>query len=199
MENNLQELVFKYRWYLTSISIGIIILVLGLVSLTKYLPFLDDNKIEILNSETENKEAIIEISGAVEKPGVYKLNTGNRIEDALIASGGLSANADRDWVAKTINRAAKLTDGQKIYIPEKSSTSNSSKAGISGDVQGISSGLININNASQKLLEELPGIGPVTAQKIIDNRPYSAVEELITRKILKQKVYEDIKNKLSIY
>lgn len=207
MENlDIKEVIFKFRWYILSISISVVLLILGVVSLAKQLPFLEDNKIEILSAETENKEAIIEISGAVEKPGVYKLTTNSRVDDVLISAGGLSVNADRDWIAKTLNRAAKITDGQKIYIPEKGSTSFTGSTSTTGTIARDTLGtldtrgtLININSASTAELDKLPGVGPVTAQKIIDNRPYSAVEELITRKILKQKVYEDIKNKVSIY
>ncbi|MBI3290631.1 helix-hairpin-helix domain-containing protein [Candidatus Microgenomates bacterium] len=203
---DIKEVIFKFRWYILSISISVVLLILGVVSLAKQLPFLEDNKIEILSAETENKEAIIEISGAVEKPGVYKLTTNSRVDDVLISAGGLSVNADRDWIAKTLNRAAKITDGQKIYIPEKGSTSFTGSTSTTGTIARDTLGtldtrgtLININSASTAELDKLPGVGPVTAQKIIDNRPYSAVEELITRKILKQKVYEDIKNKVSIY
>lgn len=198
-EINIQEVLFKHRWYVLGAVFGIVLIALGIVAATKQLPFWEDNKVEILSAETENKEAIVEISGAVEKPGVYKLTTNSRVDDALIASGGLSATADREWVARTLNRAAKLTDGQKIFIPDKTQNSNVIAQNQNLNLKTETNGLININSATSSDLDKLPGIGPVTAQKIIDNRPYSGVEELITRKILKQKVYEDIKNKVSIY
>lgn len=195
----IEEILFKYRWYILGVSIGIFLLLIGAVSLTRQLPVFESDKVEILSAENETAEAVVEIGGAIEKPGVYKMPPGSRVDDLLIASGGLSANADREWITRTLNRAAKLADGQKIFIPDKSQSANVISQNQNVNLKTETGGLININVASQKLLEELPGIGPVTAQKIIENRPYSAVEELITRKILKQKVYEENKDKLSVY
>lgn len=81
--------------------------------------FNQNNKVEILNSAAEPQEIqeiTVEIAGAVEKPAVYKLPNIARVDDLLIIAGGLSANADREWVTKNVNRAAKLIDGQKYYI-----------------------------------------------------------------------------------
>lgn len=205
MENNMEEIFFKYRWYLLTAVIGTLLILFGIVSFTRVFPWGGGEKVEILSSE-ESGEVVVEIAGAVEKPGVYKFQAGSRIDDLLITAGGLSAEADREWVDKALNRAAKLVDGQKIYIPEKGSTGSQSSVGTtprqsSGQSVGsiLSSGLVNINSASQAELEALPGIGPVTAQKIIEGRPYSGVEELLTRKILKKSVYEENKEKLVVY
>ncbi len=165
------------------------------------------SKVEIIETQEGGQitsELIVEIAGAVEKPGVYKLPSNSRINDLLIASGGLSAAADRDWVSKNINRAAKLTDGQKVFIPDKQS--GLSSANKSGGYQNISTvlgnkteSLININTASAKELDSLPGIGQVYAQKIIEQRPYSTTEELVTKKVIPKSTYEKIKDRISVW
>lgn len=143
----------------------------------------------------QEKLIVVDIEGAVEKPGVYKLASDSRIQDALIAAGGLSKGADRELVSKSVNLAIKLVDGMKVYIPvvgEKPPQSTLSGGGMSGDV----SGLVNINSASVHELDGLPGIGEVTADKIINNRPYERIEALVEKKIVGQKVFEQIKEKI---
>lgn len=135
----------------------------------------------------------VDVAGSVVNTGVYTLPSGSRMQDALIAAGGLSASADREWVGKVLNLAAKLTDGQKIYIPTK----NQNYAEVTDGSSNSSS--VNINTASQVQLEKLPGIGPVTAQKIIDRRPYSDVSELLSKKVVGKKVFEQIKDRISVY
>ena len=108
-------------FFIIIIFIGISFIGLGLILQNGIN--LGNSKIEVLNNTSSKSadvkigEVTIEISGNVETPGVYHLPTGARIEDALIVSGGITANADRNWVDKNLNRAAKLTDGQKLYIP----------------------------------------------------------------------------------
>lgn len=151
------------------------------------------SKIEVLEASGEVEgavsELVVEISGEVIKPGVYQLPTGSRIDDLLIASGGLSGNADRDFVAKNINRAAKLSDGQKIYIPNS----------YSGGGGGVDGTLININSADLKSLDSLSGIGPVYAQNIIEHRPYSEASQLVSKGVIPNNVYLKIKDKISVY
>lgn len=166
------------------------------------------SNIEIVeNTATQQEsEVVVEVSGAVVKQGVYKLKSGSRVEDALVAAGGISADADRDWMEKTVNRAAKLTDGQKVYIAsvnEQSDVMSANSSSLNEDsgenTNNTQTNLVNINTASQSELESLWGIGPVTAQNIIEQRPYSSVEELMSRKILKSNVYERNKDLLSVY
>ena len=202
---NWNELFFKYRFQILFFLIGAILVGLGLLLVKDSR--ITSSKIEVLESTTEglgeDLEIVVEVAGAVEKPGVYKLTKGVRIEDALISAGGISADADRLWMERSLNRAAKLIDGQKIYIPRKDEQISGVSVDNSGGYQTISSsqgsGLVNVNVASQKELESLWGIGPVTAQNIVEQRPYSSVEELLTKKILKSNVYERNKDKLSVY
>lgn len=144
-------------------------------------------------SQTEQKISV-DVEGAVILPGVYTLSLNSRVKDALIAAGGLSSDADREWIAKNLNLALKLSDSSKIYIPKIGETIvQASNTDVS------SSGLVNINSASSSELDSLPGVGPVTAQKIIDNRPYSSIEDLKNKKIVGSSVFEKIKDKIVIY
>lgn len=175
--------------------VGIVILGAGIFWLkTSSQP---ETKVEILSASTDNTEQIltkdiyIDISGAVNKPGIYKLKLGSRIEDALQMAGGIASDANSEWVETNLNRAAVLIDGQKIYIPNTLSTPLSTVKIISEK--------ININSASKAELESLTGVGPVTAEKIISGRPYQTVEELVSKKIMGQKTFAKIKNQLSVW
>lgn len=142
----------------------------------------------------------IDIEGAVVNAGVYELSSGSRVEDAIAAAGGLSDEADLEKIAATINRAAKLVDGGKLYIPKmgETTTSYNSESLSRRDDTSYNDSLININSSSQSQLEALPGVGPVTAKKIIDNRPYQTLEELLSKKAVGQALFEKIKNQLAL-
>lgn len=143
--------------------------------------------INVTNDNGEIQKIAVDVSGEVVKPGVYRINAGSRVEDVLQVAGGLAVGADIEWVDKNINRALKLVDGQKVYIPRK------------GVVNASQTSAVNINSADQRELESLPGVGPVTAQKIISGRPYQNVSELVGRKILSQRVFDEIKDKISLW
>ena len=186
---------------------GIIFVLIG-IFISKNFSF-GKNKIEIVD-ENENgevlSEIVVEIAGEVIKPGVYKLSSNSRIEDLLVLSGGISENADRNWMEKSLNRAAKLSDGQKIYIPSINEQSNVLSANNSSPYQNTSSdfgsqgsGFIDVNQATQKELESLSGIGPVYAQKIIEYRPYSNIEEIVLKTKIPQKTFDNIKSQLIVY
>lgn len=202
------ELLYKYRTPLTVFAVGAIVIGLGIIFLKSGIVG-PETKIEVLNGTTLPQAGSVitaEIAGQVVNPGVYKLTSDSRIDDLLIASGGLSVDADREWTAKNLNRAAKLSDGQKVYIPQINEQSNVLSAKVNGGDQTASSvnlsdsnSLININTAGLAELDKLPGIGPVYGQNIIDHRPYSNIEELLSKGVLKKNVYEKIKNLISVY
>lgn len=197
---SIQKFIFKNRWVVVSGFIGLIFVGLGVFFLRAGV--FEGTEIEVLEATGSgglaSSEVIVEISGAVEKPGVYKLLASERLERLLIEAGGLAADADREWAEKNLNRAAKLLDGQKIYIPKegeniKSTTGTTSTTGIKNNQPGS----INLNTASAGELDSLPGIGAVRARAIIDSRPYSSPQELLNRKIIPQSVYEKIKERIS--
>jgi len=197
--DKIDDFFFRFRYAILIFLLGVILTGVGLF-ISRNEKDGDTDKVEVLmgasEAQGEGLEIVVEIAGEIEKPGVYKLPKNSRIEDLLIASGGISSDADRVWMERSLNRAAKLSDGQKIYIPavgEQGSNPSGESRGSGG------SGLININSASQKELDALPGIGPAYAQNIIEHRSYSNVEELSTKGVLKKSTYEEIKDLVTVY
>ncbi len=119
---------------------------------------------------------LVDVQGAVAQPGVYTLPPGARVDDALRAAGGLAPDAD----VEAINRAQPLADGAQLRVPAQGESAQVPFA-VAGEgsrsVVPVSL-MVNVNTATQAELEALPGIGPVTAQKIIAGRPYADVDDL---------------------
>lgn len=149
-----------------------------------------------ISASVKSREILIDVEGAVQKPGVYHLDQSARFQDGLVAAGGLSEDADRTWIAKNINLATKLIDGSKIYLPKAGeipiNTLTSNSSGV------VTNQLVNINSASESELDMLPGVGPVTARKIISNRPYGSLEELLSKKVVSARIFGQIKEKVSV-
>lgn len=144
-----------------------------------------------------NKTISVDVSGAVEKAGVYKLQDGSRVEEAILAAGGFNETADGEYISKYLNMAQKLSDGTKIYVPFSGETVNTQGSGI---VAGSSTqAKVNINTASQAELESLPGIASVRASNIISGRLYQNIEELLSRKIIGPAIFENIKDQIVVY
>lgn len=146
--------------------------------------------------EPQIKTIKVDISGEVINPGVYELEEGSRVEDLISKAGGLTPNANQEFIAKNVNQAQKLVDAAKYYIPKEGEDVTSVNSYMSGSVAGTSSQIVNINSASQKDLESLPGIGPVTASNIIQNRPFTSVDELVNKKIVNKSTFEKIKSSI---
>lgn len=130
-------------------------------------------------------EVYVDVDGAVASPGVYRLKEGARVSQAIDAAGGLTAEAD----VTGLNRASKVADGQKIYVP-KVGEQQAVTAGGGADGGAVvasgandAAGLVNINTASASELQSLSGIGPSMAQSIIDERtkngPFASVDDLM--------------------
>lgn len=138
----------------------------------------------------------VDIAGAVVKPDLYEVSAGARLKDILVLAQGLSAEADRDFFAKTFNLSKILTDQEKIFIP---SSAEIKKGQVVGAVApAINDNKINLNKASISELEDLPGIGTKTAQKIIDNRPYVNIDDFVNKKIINKSVFEKTKDKIAV-
>ncbi|HCM37069.1 MAG: Competence protein ComEA helix-hairpin-helix repeat protein [Candidatus Gottesmanbacteria bacterium GW2011_GWB1_43_11] len=190
-----------YKIPLVVITGGIFLLLLGLrIGL---FPQSDAPKVEFVEntqSATKSAQIKVEVAGAITRPGVYTLTSGSRVEELLQLAGGLADIADFEWVAKNVNLAAKLTDSSKIYIPKLGETAvvQGATAFDTSD-QTLSKPIININSASKAELDTLPGVGEVTAQKIISGRPYQTVEELLSKKAVNQSTFEKIKESITVY
>jgi competence protein ComEA len=131
------------------------------------------------------------ISGAVLNPGVYEIFEHTRIIDVINAAGGYTDDADSNFISSEINLSKKLEDGEKIFIKFKSSSSPIVK-------EGPQNNLININTASLSELEELPGVGASTGEKIIQGRPYKTKSDLKNITSIGDKKYEQIENLITI-
>jgi competence protein ComEA len=129
---------------------------------------------------------VVEVAGAVVRPGVYALPPGSRVADAIDAAGGYSPDVDPRAVEAQLNLAARLADAQLIRVPRRGEAASPEAGGGAGGATG-KPGPIDINTATAEELDTLPGVGPVTAQKIVDaraERPFASVDELVTRKIV---------------
>jgi len=188
------ELVYAYRKQIGLLLLGLILIGLGIFLTSSDL--LAPAKVEVIDEDTPQKGGVVfvDITGAIKSPGVYEVKSGSRISDVLEASGGVIEGADEEWIDKNLNRAAVVIDAQKIYIPFKDEESSEVIA-----ADDVKSDKVNINTASVSELEALWGIGRVTAENIIEHRPYSSMEELVSRKVLKQNVYDANKDLLSVF
>lgn len=137
---------------------------------------------------------VVDIEGGVNLPGIHRLPAGSRVADALTSAGGYAEGADLAAAARSLNLAAAVVDGQQIYVPVLGETPGS--GGNSGG-----DGLVNLNRASQSELEALPGIGPVTAERIIaarTERPFATLDELVTREVLTARQLEQIADLVTV-
>jgi competence protein ComEA len=110
-------------------------------------------------------DVVVDVTGAVAKPGVYRLPAGSRVNDAVQRAGGATAHAS----VESINLAARLTDGQQVVVPETVPGAGAAIAS-SGMAPGVPAGPISLGSATAEQLDTIEGIGPVTAQKILEFR-----------------------------
>lgn len=190
---------------LSRMQIGVIIALLVALLISAAVNFYSSRPVELKIKDTKAKSAgcdtkmvVVHIAGSVNRPGLYKLKYGSRVADAIEKAGGAKQEASLD----NINLAAKVKDGTQITVhsvnelnselPGNSVSNNSNKAG----------GLININSAGAAELDQLPGIGPSYAERIIEYREkngyFSSVEELDKVKGIGPKTIEELKTLVTI-
>jgi len=150
---------------------------------------------------------VVEIVGAVRSPGVFKLAVGSRIGDLVEAAGGFGPRLDAARATLDLNMAARLADGDRVVVPSRDDVASSTSGASSGtegggsDTGGGAVSLVDLNRATSSELEALPGVGPVTAGKIItarEEQPFTAVEDLRTRKLVGAKTFEGLKDLVSV-
>ena len=152
-------------------------------------------QIDIVHEDQKDEQAqelLVDIQGAVKNPGLFQMAEGSRVSDLLEKAGGLREDADAEWAGKYLNRAQKLADGGKLYIPVAGEHIDSQ------NVLGSASSLVNINTASTAELEGLPGIGEKTAEKIASSRPYGSIEELLEKEVIGRSVFEKIRELVTV-
>lgn len=144
------------------------------------------------NISVSKSKVFVHVAGAVKKPGVYKIDEGSRVIEAINLAGGFTKEADKD----SLNLAAKVTDSQKITVSFKSQAA-SIQSSTSSD-----SALINLNTATEEQLDELPGIGETMAKRILEYREekgsFSSVDELKEIEGIGEKKFAKLKEKVTL-
>ena len=143
---------------------------------------------------------VVHVIGAVPRPGVYELPEGSRVRDAIQAAGGTLAQADLSF----LNLAAPVEDGQQLDVPFLEGAAPSSpfvERPLATETIGGEE-LIDINSATAEELDTLPGIGPTTAQKIIDyrdeNGPFQAIEDIMNVSGIGPATFEEIQDLITV-
>jgi len=169
------ETIKKYSTYIIIVIVfGLI--VLGILTKKEVEPVISFSDTEYNERSIENVFIYVDVKGAVQNPGVYKLEKDSRMFQVIKLAGGLTADADQN----AINLSIILADQDVLYVPTIGEEFPNVTIAIESEIDGI----ININSATVEALENLPGIGPSTAQKIIDYRTENGLFETT----------EDIKN-----
>ena len=137
---------------------------------------------------------LVHVVGEVMKPGIYQLDAGARVVDAIFAAGGMTNKAEQ----ASINLARALTDGEQLLVAKIGQAA----AGSGGGVAGSANALISLNRASQSELESLPGVGPALAGRMIDwrlaNGGFKNKEDLLNVSGIGDKLFAGIKNLVTL-
>lgn len=194
------EIILIVTAFVITLTSGFIFLFNQKKPIKQDIPTLNKIKTPALN---KNK-IFVDLSGAVEKSDVYEVSSGARLKDILILAGGLSQDADRQFFSRNFNLAKILKDQEKIYIPSEVEIEGSQVQvarqvfeSNTSDVLGASE-KVSINSGTMDQLDTLPGVGKVTAQKIIQNRPYQSFEELLNKKSVGKSLFEKIKDLIQL-
>lgn len=206
---------FLRRFAVESLLLGSAF-VLTLVSITLYVYNSEEKRdgavSEDKNIFVEEKRGsfMVEVSGAVNEPGVFETTVGARLKDAIQMAGGISDAADREFFSRNFNLSRYLTDQEKIYVPSYQEVMNevfasrrqlldyTAPQNIPPPTEVTNQEVININLATAEELDTLPGVGAAIATKIIQGRPYASIYDLVSKKVVNKGVFEKMKGLISL-
>jgi competence protein ComEA len=148
------------------------------------------------------QQLVVHVVGQVKRPGVVLLRPGARVRDAVAKAGGALSGAD----LAAVNLARVVVDGEQVRVPRPGEVVSAPDAASSGapgaGAPGSAGGLVNLNTASESALEELPGVGPVLAQRIIDWRTehgrFTSVDELAEVSGIGEKMFAQLQGKVTV-
>jgi competence protein ComEA len=173
-------------------SLFIILSITSIVIGFSIFRYQEDTKALNIPIQSEDRDRVVYISGAITNPGVYQIESQIILGELIEQAGGTHISADLQYLHKNLNLAERLDDGEHIYIRFRGEGQSFSSTTVSGD-QGV-----DINSASAELLQTLEGVGPATAKKIIEGRPYQKIEELLNVSGIGQKSFDRWKNSIFV-
>jgi len=152
----------------------------------------------------EARQLVVEIVGAVDRPGVFRLPVDARIGDLVAAAGGYGPRVDTERAGRELNLAAPLRDGDQIRVPSRDDTARDGPAATGDGTptgRGTAVAPIDLNRATAEELDTLPGVGPATAAKILasrDEQPFATVDDLRSRKLVGEKTFAGLKDLVTV-
>lgn len=179
---------------LNFLLILLIITSIVILTVSLYLSYKSEGKITFTKEISKQGELFKNyayISGEVKNPGVYEITEQTRIIDLVNLAGGFTENADPDFLNSDLNLSALVKNEDHVFIKAKGIANQ-------GSVQSSSTEFVNINTASMADLMELPGVGESTAQKIIDARPFTAIEGLLDVPGIGESKFNQMKDLISV-
>jgi competence protein ComEA len=186
--------------------ISVAVLLVGSLAVVAYCEMQRGGQVQVVSGQGSSPPTgaspsvatvVVQVAGAVARPGVYSLPVGSRVADAIKAAGGYSADVDPRAAETALNLAAKIQDAQSIVVPRRGDPATES----GGTAASNAPGRLNLNTATSAELDSLPGIGPATAAKIIASREqlrFTSVDDLVSRKLLSATTLAKFRNQVTV-